>query len=335
MRCGRDCWTKCGAKNGPSAARTATEKTVGARHRRRTRCGYQSGIPSGAGAGRGFRLEDEQVGGNNDVVLLTERFWLSRFGASPAALGQQLILDGRPRTIIGVMPDRAWFQPQVAVYVPYVLVPNSYLTSYEVHLARVLGRLAPGASLVTAEAELNAIKVTLQATYPAEQHTWGVLLQPMQHYLAEDSSPVLLLLFAAVAVVLLIACANVANLLLARATTRQREIAVRAALGATGGRIIRQVLTESLLLSLLGGVSGIVLAAWSIDLLRSLGTRYLPATMAPRLDGGVLAFSLLVSCGGNLKGSCFTFYLDALSAEGRLGPWRASCGWSFPGRSTT
>jgi len=250
--------------------------------------------------GRPFQPEDEKVGGNTDVVMLTERFWRDRFAASPAALGQQLILDGRPRTIIGVMPDHAWFQRQVAVYVPEVLWPNSYSTDYNVHRAFVLGRLAPSATIASAEAELNAIKKNLQSSYPAFMSTWGVGLRSLQKSLSEDSRPVLLLLFAAVGGVLLIACANVANLLLARARTRQREMAVRAALGASGGRLIRQVITESLLLSALGGMSGIVLATWSIDWLSSLSTKFLPATMAPHVEGRVLAFSLLASCGTGL-----------------------------------
>lgn len=247
--------------------------------------------------GRSFEPGDEQVGGQNNVVVLTERFWRARYGGSPAALGQQLILDGRPHTIVGVLPDRAWFQSHVAIFVPYVLVPNSYLTSHDVHRARVIGRLKHGTTLASAESELNAIKQSLQATYPTYKRTWGVLLQPMQQFLAQESKPVLLLLLGAAALVLLIACANVANLLLARATTRQREIAVRAALGATSGRIVRQVMTESLLLSVLGGLAGIVLAAWSIEALGSLSARLLPATMAPELDQRVLAFSLVVSCG--------------------------------------
>lgn len=250
--------------------------------------------------GRGFQPEDDQLGGQNNVVMLTERFWRTRLGADPAVVGRTLRLDGSPYTIIGVMPEQAWFQSHVSIFVAYALWPNSYRTSHDVHRSRVLGRLAPGATLKQAEAELQAIKQGLQDTYPAFKRTWGVALQPTQEFLAQESKPVLLLLLGAVGLVLLIACANVANLLLARASVRQREIAVRAALGASGARLMRQVLVESVLLSLIGGVCGVLLASWSIALLDALGSRLLPATMTPQLDLRVLGFSVLASCGTGL-----------------------------------
>lgn len=250
--------------------------------------------------GRGFLPEDDQLGGQNHVVILTERFWRLRFGAAPSAIGDTLQLDGKPHTIVGVLRDGTWFQHDVQIFTPYVLVPNSYLTSHDVHRARVIGRLAAGVSPAQAETELNAIKENLKATYPPFKQTWGVALQPTREFLAQESKPVVLLLLGAVALVLLIACANVANLLLARGATRQRELAVRAALGASGWQLVRQVLVESLVLSLLGGGLGVLFATWSVDLLGSLGNRLLPATMTPHVDLRVLGFSLAASCATGL-----------------------------------
>jgi predicted permease len=164
----------------------------------------------------------------------------------------------------------------------------------------VLGRLAPGATSGSAQGELNAIKRRVESGYPDYKRTWGVGVQPLQQLLGQESKPVLLLLFGAVALVLLIACANVANLLLARAGARHREIALRGALGATGRRIARQLITESLLLAFVGGALGVGLAVAGVDVLGTLSARLLPATMEPHIDLRVLAFALLVSGGTGL-----------------------------------
>jgi putative ABC transport system permease protein len=160
--------------------------------------------------------------------------------------------------------------------------------------------LKSGVTIASAVAELNAIKQNLSDTYPAWKDTWGAGTEPLHSALARDTKPFLLMLFGATALVLLIACANVANLLLARATVRRREIAVRAALGASGRRILRQLLTESVLLALLGGIGGVLIAAAAVRLLGSLSAGLIPATMTPQLDLRVLGFSLLVSCGTGL-----------------------------------
>ncbi|HYC72330.1 MAG TPA: ABC transporter permease [Opitutaceae bacterium] len=284
--------------------------------------------------GRGFRPEDDQLGGDNSVVVLSERFWRSRFDASPSALDRSIVLDGVPHRIIGVLPDRAWFQPHVSIFVPYALWPNSYRTSHEVHIARVIGRLRPGVALAEAQAELNAIKRSLHGAYPANKQSWGVVLRPMQAVLAGDSKPVLLLLLGSVSLVLLISCANVANLLLARASARRREIAVRAALGASGPRLVRQVLTESLLLAALGGAGGVLVAAAGIRLSAALGARLLPATMTPQLDWRVLAFSLVASCGTGLLFGLFPAWTvrrpdlnPSLGSRGTTGSRARSQSW--------
>ena len=255
--------------------------------------------------GRYFDPDDDLIGGQNNVVILGESFWQTRYGAADDVVGQTLSLDGTPHEIIGVAPATIWHQRHVQIFTPYVLQPNSYLTSHDVHRARAVGRLAPGATLASASAELNAIKSNLRDTYPSWKDTWSVGARPQQDYLAQQSKPFLIMLLGAVALVLLIACANVANLLLARAAVRQREIALRAALGASGSRIARQVLTESILLALLGGAGGVVIAATSIRLLGTLIAGLLPATMMPQLDPRVLAFSLVASCGTGLAFGIF------------------------------
>ncbi|MCF3649271.1 ABC transporter permease [Synoicihabitans lomoniglobus] len=245
--------------------------------------------------GRHFTAADDEVGGQNNVVMISESFWQTRFAGSPNAIGQLITLDGVPREIIGVVPHGMWHSRETQLFLPLVLTPNNYRTSFDVHMGRVFGRLKPDASLTSAVTELRAIKSSLDATYPEWMHTWGVGAEPMQDMFAKNPRPFLLMLSAATALVLLIACANVANLLLARSATRQREIALRAALGASSGRIVRQVLTESTLLALIGGGAGLLVAFASIRVLATASADLLPATMVPQLDLRVLGFGLFSS----------------------------------------
>lgn len=250
--------------------------------------------------GRDFSPADETVGGNNNVVILTEAFWRNRFGSSESAIGKSLVIDGDSYEIIGVFPQQIWHNPRVEVFVPHVLETGTYKASHQVHRSQAIGRLSKSATPASGLAQLNAIKADVEDTYPDFKQGWGVGIAPFQSVLAEESRPFLLILLAAVSLVLLIACANVANLMLARTNVRQREIALRSALGASNGRIMRQVITESLILALLGGVAGVVVAEVSLNILSQLSEGMLPATMSPKLDTRVLGFSLLASCGTGL-----------------------------------
>ena len=199
--------------------------------------------------GRGFIEEDDRPGGRNDVVILTEELWRSRFGGNPSILDTNIILDDVPRTVVGILPRGAWLFREDQFFVPLVLTPGTPRAARSPHWAVVFGRLKPGATIERADAELKSIKQQLAKEYPPFKAKWSVGVRSLPELVAGTSRPSLLILLGAVSLVLLIACANVANLLLARSQQRQQEIALRAALGATGGRIVRQVLTESVVLA--------------------------------------------------------------------------------------
>jgi predicted permease len=243
------------------------------------------------------------------VVILTEELWRSRFGGAPI-VNRTIVLDETPRTVIGILPKGAWLFRDDTFFVPAVLRPGTDRLKRAGHWALVLGRLKPQVTLQQADTDLKRIKRQLESQYPTFKKDWGVALQPLPDMVGGPSRPAVLILLGAVSLVLFIACANVAGLLLARGCQRQQEIAVRAALGASATRIVRQVLTESVVLAFVGGLAGLVVTGWGIGLLRQLTADLLPPALAPRLDLRVLAFSMIVTA---LTGLLF----------GLLPAWRA------------
>jgi putative ABC transport system permease protein len=249
--------------------------------------------------GRAFVEEEDSPGGAR-AVILTHGLWQARFGGDPSVVGRALVINGEPHTVVGVMP-RGFVLPQqaqVRLLVPFALERDEQERGS--HFLRVLARLKPGVTPEQARAEMGSIAQGLERQYPKTNEGFGVSLRTLHEATVGDVRTALLVLLGAVGMLLLVACANVANLLLARALGRQRELAIRASLGAGRWRLARLLLTEGVLLALLGGTLGLLLAVWSLDLLVAVSPAALPRSSEIAIDARVLAFSLAVSLAAGL-----------------------------------
>nr|QEO74751.1 ABC transporter, permease component [uncultured bacterium] len=247
--------------------------------------------------GRLFSPDEDQQG-KNRVAILTHNLWQRRFNSDPAIIDQSITLDGVPYTVVGILP--AGFksvipglegEPDVWRPLATQITPQSR----GLHFLMVIGRVKEGVSLDRAQAEVSTIASRLEQEYPASNTGFGIALEPLKQAVVSDTRAALLVLFGAVFLVLLIGCGNIANLLLARAIERQKELAIRAALGASRGRLIRIILTESAVLAFAGAVFGVLLAYWGIKVILSFSPGNIPRLDEVGIDGLTLAFTFGIS----------------------------------------
>ncbi|HEY9232540.1 MAG TPA: ABC transporter permease, partial [Blastocatellia bacterium] len=271
--------------------------------------------------GRTFLPSDDQKGADA-VLVLSYNYWKQQYKGDPNIVGRVFRMNDKPHTVVGVLPPIPQYPSESDVYMPTVACPTRsserFIANRTFRMMNVFGKLKAGVTVEQAGAELAGIASNLQRTYPdayPENRGYAATLAPLQEELTRRAKPTFLILLGTAGLVLLIACANVANLTLARLMRREREMAIRAAMGAGRGRLIRQMLTESTLLAVAGGAVGLLVAAWGLQLLVSFAERFTPRAHEIRIDGFVLLFTLVVSLG---TGVVFGL-LPALGSERNLG----------------
>lgn len=285
-----------------------------------------------AATGRVFDEQDDRVGGPN-VVVISDRLWRERFGADAGVVGQMVTLNQTAFNVIGVMPPAFNFPSGVDLWIPLLTSANPRsIENRGVVYLQAVGRLKDGVTWEQAAAELDTIIARLAAEYPETQAAGQrVVLTPLADYLFGDAKPALWALFGATALLLLVGAANIANLMLARATSRRRELAVRVALGASRRRLALQMLVESLLLALAGGAAGLLLASWLVELLAALAPADIPRLEDVSLSGA----ALLASVGFTLATTAVFGLLPALSASRfKLSETLAEAGGKLAGART-
>ena len=255
--------------------------------------GFFPAMGAEAVLGRTFIAEDDEPG-NGDRIVIAYSFWQRHFGGASDVIGDTIVLDDRSRTVIGVAPEGFAFpDTRTEIWTPIGIVGDT--NSRGARFLTVVARLADPATVVVAQAEMSAIAARLAAAYPASNQDRDAFVQPLHETVVGDVRPALMVVWGAVGFVFLIVCANVINMLLARARAREREIAVRMAIGAGRGRVVRQLLTESLLLAAAGGGVGIPLAIAGVDLIPRIGGTAIPRINELQVDTGVFAFSFFLT----------------------------------------